>query len=211
MLRRQNADTAHCWGFAEDLPTLAQLQQQAWRRAEAQAATATIQPHQQQQHQDDEHGDAGSFLPQLESSHAFTSNACVAAMAAALGLDHLTDSLAGTTIRLAAHSTTTTTGAAQKPAAEAQHETVAAPGAAVQQTPAAGLTPAQARQAVWQQVDNAWSDEAVRRGVSYAKAGGREGRVGEQRDVSCNSCCPKVLMLQQLQQDYGRITARMYW
>jgi hypothetical protein len=106
----------------------------------------------------------------LEGSRAFASNACVDAMAAALGVSHLTTALAGSMQDGAAVAT--------PPAAAAAAD---APGVA---PPAAAAAAAEAaKQAVWRQVDGAWADEAVRRGVSLAKSGAWGGAHRHQQHI----------------------------
>lgn len=144
-----------CWGFADPVPSLLTLK----REAAAKQATNTRQSPQHTGPVENE----GSYITRLESSHAFLSNACVAAMAAALGLSDLTTSLAGSMFAAA--------GAAALPAAAgsaSQANSQAWQGAA------ANLTADLASEAVQQQVDHAWADEAVKRGVAHAKAGKSE-------------------------------------
>jgi hypothetical protein len=180
-----------CWGFAAGSHALPSLQQLLHEAAAKQA---------HHRHSPNREGldSEPSFIAQLESSHVFTSTACVAAMAAALGLSDITTSLAGTLMsaqRVSAASTAATppavglaeAAASAGPLAEhppalspPQHQVNAGAGAAKQFTGAGeGSTAATAkaaadvaREAVWQQIDGAWAAEAVKRGVAHAKAGG---------------------------------------
>jgi hypothetical protein len=153
-------EVKRCWGFAHPLPSLLHLLQRG---------PAAQQP--PRQHPPDHTSDTvdETYITQLESSHAFISNACVAAMADAMGISSVADSLAGSIL--------TKPAAAQADAGSALPPSAApsSPGSQQQTGPAAAAEAAArseaAKQAVWHQVDAVWADEAVKRGVAYAKAG----------------------------------------
>lgn len=183
-----------CWGFAaggEALPSLPQL----LREAAAKQARHRHSPDLEDSDPDP------SYLSQLENSHAFTSNASVAAMAGALGLSHLTTSLAGSLMAAQPVNTAAVTPAAADIAEAAVAAVAGRPmscsadspprcqsntaGAATKRGrgPSSGSTAVKAaaaaadaaRDAVWQQIDGAWAAEAVKRGVAHAKAGKQWG------------------------------------
>lgn len=161
-------EVRRCWGFAQPLPSLLHLLQRG---------PAAQQP--PRQHPPDHTSDIieETFITQLDSSHAFISNACVAAMADALGISSVTDSLAGSILsphpaadqpnaRPRPPSADPSSPRSQQPTVPPAHAS-AAPAAAAE---AAARSKA-AKEAVWHQVDSVWADEAVKRGVAHAKAG----------------------------------------
>lgn len=138
-----------CWGFAHPVPSLDQLLRD-------QQSSSHGRPHPTDALRADQEA-AVSYTSRLEASHAFTSNACVAAMAAALGLTDVTASLAGSLLG--------------QQAAAASAAALAAAAAHTEPGKARSKAAAAARAAVWQQVDGAWAAEAVKQGVAHAKAG----------------------------------------
>jgi hypothetical protein len=173
-----------CWGFGQPLPSLHQLVQRA-------SASHSSQRHSPDPEPDDQQD---SYVTQLESSHAFFANACIDAMAAALGLSSITHSLAGSilsaqppvpqerTRNVPGRDAVSASSSQGPPVAAMPHRVIArgatAAGTAGPSQPgsteaAAATTAAAAaaKEAVWHQIDAAWAAEAVRRGVAHAKAG----------------------------------------
>lgn len=130
-----------CWGFASSLPSLQQLQAAAAARRRGRADAGAGSS---AAGAGDEHSadDGGSYVAQLAASQPFASNACVDAMAAAYGLRDLADGLAGSLL------------CAQPPQGGGGSSGAHAALASLRSS-----------------IDSAWSQEAVCRGVAYAKAG----------------------------------------